>query len=343
MNKVINFINNKFSFNILWLFLLLPLSSFIHDYYGVIVSHDTPSLKLINTTEVSFSMYEFLFHIPMVALFFVLFCKTFDKFKVFLIVLIAYLIFNLGLIDSILFNYLQDHNLFPRALQMIDGKTNFQYVKVVIYMVVWPIALLKLLYVKFIKKRKLQLFQIFIFIFASSVMSTTTLFHYLDVSILYHYFKNKEQVWLTSIAEVKNEDAYKQLCSSFKLKCSNYIPPEGDKFYIHQEYDIIQGLDKALVKNNNQGNFISFGGFNNEHNEFLPTPIVLLKVGDRKRITIDEGTLTFDFFVARLLLTTLGCCATFVWSYGGLYLLMWHMNMIDKRKALNQERMKKVE
>lgn len=343
MNKITHFFNNKISFNVLWLICLLPVLSFIHDYYGVIISHDSSGIKMINTTEVSFSFYEYLFHIPLVALFFVLFCKSLDKFKVFLIVLIAYLIFNLGLVDSILFNFLQTHHLFPKAMQMIDGTTNFQYVKVIMYVAVWPLVLIKLLYIKFIQKRKWQLFQIFIFLFATSVLCTTSLFHYLNVSVLYHYFKQKEEVWLTSITKIDDEKSYFQVCKNFELKCSNYIPPQGDKFYIHQEYKIIQDLNKSLINNQGKGSFISFAGFNNSHNEFLPTPIVMMNIGDTTRVTVDENYLAFDFFVARLILTTLGCCATFVWSYGGFYLLLWHMNLIDKRKKLNLEKLKKIE
>lgn len=336
MNRLISFINQKLSINLLWLILFLPITSFIHDYYGVATSHADAGTKMINVTEVSFSFYEYLFHIPMVALFFVLFCKKFDKFKVFLIVLIAYLIFNLGLLDSMLYNFMETHHLFPKMMQMIDGTTNFQYVKVAIYMIVWPLVALKLIYIKWIQKRKLQLFQVFIFIFATSVMCTTALFHYLNVSTLYHYFKSKEEIWLSAVTNVDDEKSYFQICDNFHLKCSNFIPPKGDKFYIHQEYEIIQGLHNALKENNWKGNFVSFAGFNNEHNEFLPTPMLMMKKGDRVRITVDERVLTFDFFVARLLLTTLGCCATFVWSYGGLYLLMWHMRLIDKRFKASQ-------
>jgi hypothetical protein len=238
---------------------------------------------------------------------------------------------DLALFDIHLHELISSFDGYPKLWHMPNGETNSNYAKIAVFLLIFPIFLLRFL------QREYRTFDRAIaLLMTCSVIGTALLFHWLWIPREYKMIAQREMQHIAAILPL-DEASFKAVCRQSDWGCWIGYPAEGkDKNPLIS--DLIRKDIQAFMASTRCDNKLCVkisGSVDPAQNEFSPMPLGAIHKDGQWRFIVDHRFVPTQFLEIRQGLTTLGIVAGNVWIYGLIFLWAAHRWAFKRRQLAN--------
>ena len=279
---------------------------------------------------------QLLLHIPAAIMFYMIFVKRWAWRGLSLSILAAWFVANYALIDLDLHKILNEYRLYPKMWNMQSGDTNSNYAKVMFYMAIVPLFL-----VRFFQKEYRTMDRYMTLFMAAATLTTSVLFHWTWIEREYKLAMAREQQHLYRVIKLKDKN-FMASCAASDWFCWRGKNPE--KFENIPD-SVLSEMTKTHVLHYmkdprcaDKGCIFISGGIQPTLNEFTPSAVSVAfdKETGFWRVIVDKKYISYQFLEIRRSLTTMGVFSCSVWIYG--IILVWSLHQIAFKRRARREK-----
>lgn len=279
---------------------------------------------------------QLLLHIPAAIMLYMIFVKRWAWRGLSLSILGAWFVANYALIDLDLHKIINEYRLYPKVWNMQNGDTNSNYAKVMFYVAIVPLFLLR-----FFQKEYRTMDRYMTLFMAAATLTTSVLFHWTWIEREYKLAMAREQQHILRVIQLKDKNFIASCSASdwfcWRGKDIEKIEKVPDATLSEMTKMHIMHYAKDPRCEENACRFIS-GGIQPTLNEFSPSAVGIFydKESNYWRVVVDKKYISYQFLEIRRSLTSMGVFSCSVWIYG--LILLWALHqMAFKRRARREK------